>query len=543
MPIINQPANPTQPTSQVNPQEQNDPVGKRDIGSGFTNIRNILNANQGAGAQIGNNIANSVSNQAGRLQGSVDANQADFTNQAQQNFNTNQGNITNANNAVNTTNSDDTYYTNIGKALSTSQYTGPQGLTNAQNLQNQASNLNNVGGLLNTTNGQGSLIRSYAATPGNYTRGQQALDSMFLGQDKGAQQNLKSQQKNVFNIAQNVQNANALDQQTANTYKTAIDNNKANTLTDFTNKANTIDQSALTQGTDYNSNISRLKQLMSGVDANGQAVHYNTLTDADQQLLQNLNKYGINNENIYLGRDDARNNVLDSIAGTATIAQGGKQYTDEQKNQAKNLALLMQNTDLANTIRNNQFNSTFTGGKDSTLYNPATQAHDTDVSDQQKVQNYINFVNQHDLSSLYDNRPENRQIDLGMLGAALNQQVGDTGFNLGHALNTRDYGSSMQNKIIDFFTNNTLTQEQQNQVHQFQNSPGRTTGQVMDLIKGLYSGRYSDLNSRIPKYGSIQEAILQRLGKSPDQQYASNALSSAETGPLNTINNNNISPR
>jgi hypothetical protein len=101
----------------------------------------------------------------------------------------------------------------------------------------------------------------------------------------------------------------------------------------------------------------------------------------------------------------------------------------------------------------------------------------------------------------------------------------------------------MQNKIIDFFTNNTLTQEQQNQVHQFQNSPGRTTGQVMDLIKGLYSGRYSDLNSRIPKYGSIQEAILQRLGKSPDQQYASNALSSAETGPLNTINNNNISPR
>lgn len=467
MPVINQPAQANQVNNQFNPQINDDPVGKRDIGSGFTNIKNILNANQDAGNQIGNTLSNNISNQAGKLQNSVDTNQAEFNNQATQANQTAQNSIDAANNFVipsttstptdystnnqqlnniasgtfpstfNTTQSstpadnstpasststtpvkDDSYYKNIGTALNAAKYNGPTGLTNSATLQNQGQNLNNIGQMLNTSGGQGNLIKSYVATPGNYTQGQQSLDTLFLGQDANAQQNLKNTQKQTYNVAQNVQNNNTLDAATAQNYANTIANNVTNTKQNLLGTKTGLVNAAAAQGTAFNTETGNIKTYLTDLNsltpdqiksniASGKYGDVNTFTND----LNNLQQYGINQGDTYFKNDSQFNQgnlqkLISTWASTYNPNLGGSYYQGNQQQANTNIANILNGTGQlsqadVDAIKNNNFNTNVFGGSNNAAAqtnlnnanNILSQEESTDKTAQQNIQNFNAAVN------------------------------------------------------------------------------------------------------------------------------------------------------
>lgn len=158
-------------------------------GSGFTNLQNIIGANQGN--QLGNTIGSGIQNQAGQVKSNLQNAQQQFNQQSQQN-NFNNDNtknyISGVLNNLNTTgqgpNAQDIQNFSMYRS---GAYAGPKDLGDISTLQGQAQSAEQLGQATQSQGGRQALLQQFVGNP-QYNQGQQRLDSLLLGQGNNMQQ-------------------------------------------------------------------------------------------------------------------------------------------------------------------------------------------------------------------------------------------------------------------------------------------------------------------------------------------------------------------
>lgn len=198
----------------TNPNEQTGqtPQSNRQLGTGFTNLQNIMQANTGnkLGQAVGGGIQQAGQQATNSLQSGVQ----DFNNQSQSNALGTQAQKEDVQNTLNNAgNVTDQNVTDFAKYRS-GQYTGPTNINNISAIQNQASNAQQQGQAVGTAGGRQALLQQYAANPGSsYNSGQQNLDSLLLGATGGKQLQQARQSvsglNNEVNAAQNTAQSKA----------------------------------------------------------------------------------------------------------------------------------------------------------------------------------------------------------------------------------------------------------------------------------------------------------------------------------------------
>lgn len=203
-------------------------------GTGFTNLQNIIGANKNN--NLGNAIGSGVTNKANDFNQSLNQSQQQFqtdTNAAASQYDPSKttdiiNKITGYKApVVNTTGSGPNSTPAAGSSASSSStalpagltqadvdaftnyrsgnYSGPQGLSNADALQNQATQVQQLGQQVSTPGGIQNLLQQFAAK-GAYTTGQQNLDQLILGQTGGQQ--LAQAKKATLGVGDQLNDAN-----------------------------------------------------------------------------------------------------------------------------------------------------------------------------------------------------------------------------------------------------------------------------------------------------------------------------------------------
>lgn len=200
------------PTSGANPNKT--------LGSGYTNIQKIVQANQGN--QLGQTVGQGIQQAGGNVQNQLGQAQNQFQQQTQQNQANTGANQQLVQNVLNNPNQYVSGQVNGNQGnqfsqLISGQYAGPQGLQNAQTLQSRAQNVGQMGQALGTASGRTGLLNQLVGNP-QYTQGQQNLDSLLLGQSKDpALAAAKRQALTLGNqVGSAVSGAQAIGQQQAN---------------------------------------------------------------------------------------------------------------------------------------------------------------------------------------------------------------------------------------------------------------------------------------------------------------------------------------
>lgn len=355
-------------------------------GSGFTNINRVLQANQGAGERIGNKIGSNLSDQANSVRQGIQAGQTQFNQQKTQAGNAANTNIAAGQNLTKQSGeSDDAYaarvaqgnqnYSQIGQNLRNTNYNGPMGLQNADQLQSRAATVGALGQLAGSTAGQTQLLQNMIAKRGNYTQGQSSLDQLLLGQNgQGA---VQQGRRSTVGVQQGAQNASDIAANQANSLKNSIATNRQNTMNNLQN-AVTGDQGIQTMAANnaqkFQGDAQKLSQILSG--------QFVPKTDDEkaqaQDLLGRMGDFGLDNYNLYTKNQDQTKNALGQLAGSLTQNFGARKYTDDQSKAGQNLADVLGDSQLKDQIAKNQFN-TNVFGKESDYLNPLDKARAFDT--------------------------------------------------------------------------------------------------------------------------------------------------------------------
>jgi hypothetical protein len=365
-----------QQTSDDNSVNQN----RQQKGTGFTNISKILDANKGAGEKIGQTLGSNLAGQADSVRAGIQSSQDQFNNasgaakttannsiQAGQQYVRQAGETDDA--YANRLNAPTTDFSQVGKDLSSAQYKGPTGLTNADQLNSQAANVAALGRLAGTNEGQSQLLRSEVAQRGNYSQGQNALDSLLLG--NSGQQYIQQGRTAANQVGQAANAAAGSAQAQAQAANTAVNNNRTSALQNLQNSLTGtgdttsngitgLETIATNNANKFGTDAARLQQLFSGKDANGNLLKPTDITDADKQLLQHASDYGVQNGQIYVDPNNSAltQSVLGNLASRFQTSNFGSNqlYTDPQKSAAINLAKILGDTQSQTDIGSNQFN-------------------------------------------------------------------------------------------------------------------------------------------------------------------------------------------
>lgn len=159
-------------------------------GSGYTNIQRIVSANQGN--RLGQTVGGGVQQAGQQVQSGVQQAGQQFQQQSQANqFDTDQNKQLVQNVFANPAQYGGTDQTDPNSQqgqqfqhLISGQYSGPQGLQGAQQLQAQAGDVSQLGQALGSTAGRIGVLQRFVGSP-QYSGGQQNLDSLLLGQTGG----------------------------------------------------------------------------------------------------------------------------------------------------------------------------------------------------------------------------------------------------------------------------------------------------------------------------------------------------------------------
>jgi hypothetical protein len=381
--------------------------GKRQKGSGFTNINRLLGANVGAGAQMGQQIGGGIGQQAGKVAASATAG----TNKFLGDYAASKGS------ALNTLGGVSNLAGNVGAggevgtgsalgSLSEGEaaqkgrefadvgYKGPTALAGSQQLSGQASTLGESGkAALGGSMGQKSLLQSMVARPGQYTRGQSTLDTTLLGQSGQAQQAMQQGAQQAFqaqrNVAAQQANASNLARQAAST----ISQQKGDIGGLLNKKVQDIQTAAGTQAETFGKGATRLKELMTGTatTADGKPItSLDQLTPEDKALLNSTSQYGLDTGmNFYTGNADSSNMSLNALGGSLSLSPGALKYQDDQQAAARNLALMTQQDDLSSKIGKNKFESNVFS-QDPKLLQEQNLAKEADLAQQSKGEALVN---------------------------------------------------------------------------------------------------------------------------------------------------------
>lgn len=368
-----------------NEQNQNDKANQTK-GTGFTNINRVLGANTGAGERIGSTIGNKLSDQASSVRQGIQAGQNQFQQQKTQAGNNASSNISAGQNLTKQAGeTDDAYaarvgqggqdYSKIGENLRNTQYGGPMGIDNADQIRARSATVGALGQLAGSAPGQTQLLQNMVAKRGNYTQGQSALDQLLLGQT--GQSAIQQGRRSTVGLQQNAQNATDIAANQANALKGSIATNKQNTINNLQN-AVTGDQGIQTMAAQnaqkFQGDAQKLSQLLSG--------QFVPKTDEEkaqaQDLLGRMGDFGLDNYNLYTKNPDQTKNALSQLAGSLTQNFGARKYTDDQSKAGQNLADVLGDTQLKDQIAKNQFN-TDVFGKESEYLNPLDKARTFDT--------------------------------------------------------------------------------------------------------------------------------------------------------------------
>lgn len=209
MPISN--SNTAGGAIQGQPQtQQNQPVAKpRQLGSGFTNLQKVIGANKGN--QLGNAVSSGIGNRVGQIKNDLGTAQQKFQTDLQGNRVDTEENKSFVNTALNDPYASSQDSNNVSKfqSLLKGDYSGPQGLGNADAINAQAQEAAQYGNSATSAAGRNTLLQRYAG--GNkYSQGQQRLDGLLLGQT-GANQ-LKQVRREASGLGNEISGATTLAQ-------------------------------------------------------------------------------------------------------------------------------------------------------------------------------------------------------------------------------------------------------------------------------------------------------------------------------------------
>lgn len=349
------------------PMQQYNARKQQQRGTGFTNIGRILGANQGAGQRMGQQIGQNIGEQAKSVREGIEAGRNQFQAGKTQAFNQAQGAVNVGNQlAKQAGESDQDYAARVanqqgdiaaqGQALQNATYTGPQGLQGASKLQSQAATVSALGRLAGSQAGQEQLLRNIVAGRGAYTRGQSGLDRLLLGQ--GGQGAIQQGRVGLGGLEQRAQSEIGSAEQQAQLAKEAVDRNRVNALKavqESLSGESGIQAQAQKQAQEFTQKAGRLKQILSGVDENGNAI--TQLSPEDQQLLDNAQAYGLDTSAMMYSKDpNAVQNAIQNLVGGFAQDFGNARYLGPQQQAAANLAKFLGQKDIQSQIEANKFN-------------------------------------------------------------------------------------------------------------------------------------------------------------------------------------------
>jgi hypothetical protein len=519
-----------QPQQQKQFQEQDQdlqPVGKRQRGTGFTNIGRILGANVGAGERMGRQVGQTIGAKAGQAQAGVTQAQEQFQKKKEQG----EAEATSAIQKVSKNLGDISSLASMseedarkaGEEFATkSQYTGPKGLEQSQQLKAKAESLGNVATMgMSGLGGQQQLARSMIAAPGAYTRGQSVLDTALLGQSSIARQAIEEGARQALGVQQNIERSIGSTQQQAQASQLALEKLKADTEKTLREKLGTIEKTGEEAYKTYAKEGSSVQKLLSDVAA-GKIKDYSDLTKEQLSALENLDKYGLSdvigyneivgptgqviNKTPYSASGLTKTelaDVLNTLATGYSQKAGASQFSEEQKNALKNLALLRSDKELAEKYEKYEDPGKLfsqLSGKEALRktkeYTDEAYKKYSDATQAGYIGGQIGLIR--DIKKLSNND-----------WIAAGKRVGlDLQRDAGKGPIPTDTKIRIQNEITDRLIRQLPPQIQQ-EVRQFQAGPNRTVGQVADLLQG-YLGQGQEIAQRLAK-GQQQPASLKNL--------------------------------
>jgi hypothetical protein len=352
------PLYPTQP-SQTALQTPGAPEGRKQKGTGFTNIRNLLQANVGAGQTMGSAIGAGLGQKAGQLSKDVSAAGQKFQEQYQQEKEKalgekgsigTVGGILGGNQDVSSLSSEEAQ--KIGETLRGAQYGGATELENQKALMSRAGNIQALSTLAGMGGiGQGRLLQGIGSRRGAYTRGQGLLDQYLLGQDETGQDAIRQAATQATGAAQQVQTGASVAAEQAEGLTKSIEAQKQEVQQNILKSLAGTEEQAQQGAKRFLDQANRIKSLITG------DIPLDQQNEEDIALRSNLAQYGLNEFTINEMDPDVVEQIINSIASSAsTEYTGQKRYeTEAEQKAARNLALLSGQKDIAEQIERNKF--------------------------------------------------------------------------------------------------------------------------------------------------------------------------------------------
>ena len=350
-----------QPQQQKQFQDQDQdlqPMGKRQKGTGFTNIGRILGANVGAGERMGRQVGQAVGMQAGQARAGVTEAQRKYEEDkaaAERKAHEAIGGVGRyLNNEAGLAGMSEEDAKKAREAFTKEgQYAGPKGLEQEAQLRARAEALGDVATMgMAGRGGRQQLTRSLVAGPGMYTRGQSLLDSTLLGQSAAAQRAIEAGSRQALGAQQDIAETIGSTREQAKAAESAIGKERADVAKKVGEKLTSTEEAGGTAAKQFADDINRFNELMTAtrsVDDEGSVTYKDAsgkileVTDRDRELISNPNQFGLDTSDILIDpNSDLTRGVLGDIAtqGAFTYQKGMKRYTPEQEAIARNLALL-----------------------------------------------------------------------------------------------------------------------------------------------------------------------------------------------------------
>lgn len=357
-----------QPQQQKQFQDQDQdlqPVGKRQKGTGFTNIGRILGANVGAGERMGRQVGQAIGAKAGQAQAGVTQAQEQFQTEKAKGLAEATGAIEGVGKYLEDTAglagmSEEQAKAARERFLKQGQYAGPKGLEQEAQLRARAEALGNVATMgMAGRGGRQQLARSIVAGPGMYTRGQSVLDTALLGQSAAAQKAIEEGTRQAVGTQQDITKSIASAQEQAKATESALGKQKAEVAKKVGEQFEQVGAEGEKAAQQFADDINRFKQLLTAeksTDKDGNVIYKDpvtkniiNVTDRDRELVSNPEQFGLSGS-IELDRfsgeinpeyENLTKGVLGDIAsqGAFTYQKGMRRYTPEQEAIARNLAL------------------------------------------------------------------------------------------------------------------------------------------------------------------------------------------------------------
>ena len=497
-----------QPQQQKQFQDQDQdlqPMGKRQKGTGFTNIGRILGANVGAGERMGRQVGQAVGMQAGQARAGVTQAEQKFKTaktEAEQRADLAQQGIKNvlddASGLAGLT--EEQAKERRERFLKEGQYTGPKGLEQEAQLKARAEALGDVATMgMSGREGRRQLARSIVAGPGMYTRGQSLLDATLLGQSAAAQRAIEAGSRQALGAQREIAETIGSTREQAKAAESALSKEKQAIGTKLAEKLTGVEEAGGAAAKQFADDINRFNQLTTAkksVDKDGNVTYEDTsgkkleITDRDRELVSNPQQFGLNASDIDidLGREDLSRGILAQIAGKGayTYQKGAKRYTPEQEAIARNLALFKGETPSEySPFETDIFKLSGKNiAKESESYRGQQQARQTEIN------NIADLVNKQFTSSLVD---PSKDI-LSQIESIKNQTMR----NINEAeLSQKQSGDTGYNQALDNYY--SLLNNLNSAENQYKNlMQSRKTTSLEDYLKNLYGVKPSNVVRDVP---------------------------------------------